>query len=120
MLLWGMAITLDLPPELEGQLRQAALSQGKDISTFLLDNVRQGLRRDVLPAPEAALLQAINAPLAPQERRQRDALLAQQGQRELTTEEQDKLAELIDAVEVANAARWQSIAELAQRRGGPL
>ena len=38
-------------------------------------------------------------------------------QRELTEEEQATLADLIDAVEIANAERWQAIAALARLRG---
>ena len=44
-------------------------------------------------------------------------LLAKQAQRELTEEEQGSLTDLIDAVEMANAARWQALASLARLRG---
>lgn len=67
--------------------------------------------------PEASLLQTINAPLAPEARTKRDALLAEQARRELTGEEQATLTDLIDAVEMANAARWQALAALACLRG---
>ena len=97
-----MNITLDVSPELEGQLQQAARAQGTDVTTYLLDS---------------ALLQIINVPLAPEARSQRDALLAEQAQRELTAEEQTALAGLIDAVEMANAGRWQALAALARLRG---
>ena len=112
-----MTITLNLPPEMEGQVQQAARTQGKEVATFLLDSIRQGLRHDVLPETEARLLQIINAPIAPQERQERDALLALQKQRELTDAEQETLTRLIDEVELANAKRWQCLAELARRRG---
>jgi hypothetical protein len=112
-----MTITLDLPPDLEGRLQQVARAQGKDVATLLLDSVRQHLRRDVLPEADASLLQVINAPIAPEARRQRDALLALQQQRELTETEQETLTHLVDAVEVANAKRWEALAELAERRG---
>ena len=105
-----MNITLDVSPELEGQLQQAARVQGTDVTTYLLENARLRLRPDVLPEPEALLLQVINAPLAPKARPKRDALLAEQAQRELTPDEQETLADLIDAVEMANAERWQAIA----------
>lgn len=112
-----MNITLDVSPELEGQLQQAARVQGTDVTTYLLENARLRLRPDVLPEPEALLLQVINAPLAPKARPKRDALLAEQAQRELTPDEQETLADLIDAVEMANAERWQAIASLARVRG---
>jgi hypothetical protein len=82
-----------------------------------LDNVQRQLRPDILSETEANLLQSINAPLAPEMRRQRDALLALQQQRELTDAEQETLTHLIDTVELANAKRWQSLADLAERRG---
>jgi len=75
------------------------------------------LRQDVLPETEANLLLAINAPIAPEIRSQRDVLLALQKQRELTATEQETLTHLIDTVELANAKRWQSLAELAEMRG---
>ena len=112
-----MNITLDVSPELEGQLRQAARAQGTDVTTYLLDSARLRLRPDVLPEAEASLLQTINAPLAPEARRERDSLLAAQAQRELTAEEQTTLADLIDVVELANAERWQALATLARLRG---
>ena len=112
-----MNITLDVSPELEGQLQQAARAQGIDVNTYLLDSARLRLRPDVLPEAEASMLQAINAPLAPEARKERDALLAEQAQRELTAEEQTALADLIDAVEMANAQRWQALADLARLRG---
>jgi hypothetical protein len=112
-----MTITLDVPPELEGQLRQAARRQGVDLAAFLLDSARQRLRPDILPEPEATLLQVINAPVAPEARSERDALLAEQDRRDLTIEEQETLTRRIDEVELANAERWRCIAELARRRG---
>ena len=112
-----MNITLDVSPELEGQLQQAARTQGTDVTTYLLESARLRLRPDVLPEAEASLLHTINAPLAPEARSQRDALLAEQGQRDLTEEEQATLADFIDAVEMANAERWQALAALARLRG---
>ena len=112
-----MTITLDVPVDLEGRLQNAARTQGTDVATFLLESVRQRLRPDVLPETEADLLQVINAPVAPEPRSKRDALLERQAQRELTEEEQATLADLIDAVEMANATRWQALASLARLRG---
>lgn len=112
-----MTITLHLPPDLEGQIQQAARTQGKDVAAYLLDSIRQRLRHDVLPEADAGLLQVINSPVAPEARQERDALLALQKQRELTDAEQETLTQLVDLVELANAKRWQCLAELAARRG---
>lgn len=112
-----MNITLQVPSELEGQLQQAARTQGTDVATFLLDSARQRLRPDVLTEADAELLQIINAPLASQARQERDALLAKQARRTLTKTEQGALTSLIDTVEMANAQKWQALAALASRRG---
>lgn len=112
-----MNITLDVSPELEGQLRQAARAQGTDVMTYLLESARLRLRPDVLPEAEASLFLTINAPIASEARVRRDALLAEQAQRQLTEEEQNNLTDFIDAVEMANAQRWQALAALARLRG---
>ena len=110
-----MNITLNVSPDLEGQLQQAALTLGIDVTTYLLESARLRLRPDILPEEEASLLQTINAPLAPEVRSKRDALLAEQAERPLTEEERENLAALVDAVEIANARRWQVLAALTQR-----
>ena len=111
-----MNITLNVSPDLEGQLRQAARTQGTDVTTYLLESARLRLRPDVLPEAEASLLQTINAPLAPEARTERNALLKEEAQRQLTEEEQAALVNSIDAVEVANAQRWQALVALARLR----
>ncbi|HLJ57764.1 MAG TPA: hypothetical protein VKT77_22195 [Chthonomonadaceae bacterium] len=112
-----MSITLDLPSDLEGRLQKAARVQGKDVTALLLDTVRQHLQRNVLPESDTTLLMTINSPMPSEARRQRDALLDLQSQRELTDAEQEALARHVDAIELANAKRWESLAELAERRG---
>lgn len=96
---------------------EGCAESGKNIADVLLDSVRQHLRHDVLPETDASLLQIINAPIVPEARQQRDALLALQQQRELTDVERAMLTDLIDTVEIANAKRWEAMAELAERRG---
>jgi hypothetical protein len=110
-------ITLELPSDLEGRLQRAARAQGKDVAALLLDSVRQHLQRDVLSEADTTLLQAINSPIPAEVRQQRDALLVLQKQRELTGEERAALAHRVDTIELANAKRWEALAELAERRG---
>lgn len=112
-----MTITLELTPDQERKIQQAARVQGKDVTAFLIDCTQQKLRPDVLPENDTRLLEIINAPIAPEAKQQRDALLQLQSQRELTNIERDTLTYLIDTVEIANAARWQSLADLAELRG---
>lgn len=66
---------------------------------------------------EAQLLARINAPPASDARKVRDVLVQTRTERDLTTSEWEVLADAIDAVEMANADRWQAIADLAARRG---
>ena len=107
-----MTIELELTAERESRLYQVAKMQGKAVDLVLLEGVRQHLRRDVLSESETQLLHAINTPLPQKERQQRDYLIAQAKQRELDEVEQSTLAELIDEIELVNAARWQSLADL--------
>ena len=112
-----MNITLEVSAELERQLQRAARVQGTDVTTYLLESARLRLRPDVLSETEASLLQIINVPLALPSRVERNILLKKQAQRELTEEENGSLADLIDAVEMENAQRWQALASLARLRG---
>ncbi len=112
-----MTITLQLTPDRERQLQREARTQGKDIAAYLLDIAHEKSRPDVLSETETRLLEVINAPVDPEIRRRRDALLQLQAQRELSEIERDTLINCVDAMELANAARWQALAELAARRG---
>ena len=112
-----MTITVKVPTDLEPRLREAARTQGKDVGAYLLDNARRQLRPDVLPELEATLLQAINAPVAPEARMRRDTLIALQANRDLTDVERSEMLWAASDVKIANAERWQAIADLATRRG---
>ena len=112
-----MTIELELTAEMESRLHEVARMQGKAVDLVLLEGVRQHLRRDVLSEPETRLLQAMNAPLPQNERLQRDYLINQSNLRELGESEQSTLVRLIDGIELANATRWQSFADLAELRG---
>lgn len=112
-----MTITLNLPSDLASQLQAAALREGMDIASLLLDSARQRVRRDVLPERDEELLEIIAAPVAVDSRAQRDRLIQLQETRPLSDSEMNELETLIDAVEMANARRWRCVAELAVRRG---
>ena len=96
-----MTITLELTPDMEAQLSLVAQMQDKGIPALLMETAQRHLCRDVLPE----LLKIINAPLAPEARRERDILLVVQKQRELSKAERTTLCTLIDAVELTNARR---------------
>ena len=115
-----MTIMLDLPTELEDHLQSVARVQGKDFNTFLIEGLRQQLRTDILPSSETMLLEAINAPIAPDAKHRRDELLRIRTVQELNDKEENELSQLIDEVELANAHKWRSISMLADLRGKSL
>ena len=115
-----MTIMLDLPTELEDHLQSVARVQGKDFNTFLIEGLRQQLRTDILPLSETMLLEAINAPIAPDAKHRRDELLRIRTVQELNDKEENELSQLIDEVELANAHKWRSISMLADLRGKSL
>ena len=112
-----MNVTLDIPPDVFDRLQHAARAQGKDIQTFLMDDVRRHFRSDVLSESETTLLEVINQPIDASVVEARNQLLSQREKRALTEPEQTRLRDLIDRVEIANAARWQALASLAKLRG---
>src|SRR5207249_12022197 len=101
----NMTITLDLPSDLADRASLAARAQGKDLATYVLDDVRSKLRSDVLSEAETSALGVINRPVDPAIRLERDRLLAMQKRRGLTKAESGELKNLIDSVEIANAER---------------
>lgn len=70
-----------------------------------------------LSAPEAALLQQINAGLPGPLRLHYESLVARRDARTLSPAEQEELSRLSDEVEAIEAARVASLAELAVLRG---
>ena len=104
-----MENNVDLEDELRPEYDASVLKNG--VRGKYLAQYRSGTNA------EAPLLKIIHAPLAPEARLKRDALLAVQAERELTVDEQGNLADFIDAVEMANAERWQAVAALARLRG---
>jgi hypothetical protein len=112
-----MSITIELPAEWEDELRQAARRQGKDVLEVVREGIQRLMRPDILPEPEAELLQIINTPLPREARKRRDDLLSLQSTRPLDAAERAELEQAVDAVEIANARRWQAVAQLAAHRG---
>jgi hypothetical protein len=112
-----MNVTLDIPTDIFDRLQLAARAQGKDVETYLVDDVRRQFRSDVLSDVETSLLATINRPIDVGLLRKRNRLLSLKEKRELTEEEEVQLRANIDAVEMANAARWQALASLAKLRG---
>jgi hypothetical protein len=117
-----MTITIDLAPELEQQIRQAAAQAGLAPAAYITETLRQQLHtpsRVAVPrvsAQEADLLLTINQSMSAIEWAHYHDLVAKRHATTLTTEDQGELIRLTDAIELANAARIAAAAELAQLR----
>lgn len=123
-----MTITIEVNPELERQLKQAAAQAGLSLNDYVLQSITQRLPRKrikVRRAPqlsprESELLQAINRSLSQVEWERYHDLVAQRQAETLTPEEQVELIAISDRIEEANAARIEYVAELARLRSTTL
>jgi uncharacterized protein (DUF1778 family) len=123
-----MTITIELNPELERQLKQAAAQAGLSLNDYVLQSITQRLPRKrikVRRAPqlsprESELLQAINRSLSQVQWERYHDLVAQRQAETLTPEEQVELIAISDRIEEANAARIEYVAELARLRSTTL
>lgn len=119
-----MAIVIELAPELENQIRQAAAHSGLSPDAYILESVQVRLRTTTmypakgkrLPEAEATLLQQINQSLSQIEWLRYRGLLAKRQVETLTPIEQQELIARSDQIEAANVQRMTYVAELAQLR----
>jgi hypothetical protein len=122
-----MTITLELAPELERQLQQAAAQAGLSPDVYVVET----LRGHLLPAPQQAdvqrlssaeseLLLTINHSLDGIAWTRYHALVAKRQAETLTAEEQHELIALSDRIEAANAQRMSQLVELSRLRAIPL
>ncbi|MDQ5850740.1 MAG: hypothetical protein M3380_01465 [Chloroflexota bacterium] len=122
-----MTVTIDLPPELVTQLRDAAAQAGLDTNEYIVNvlqarlgqfNGERGAIR--LPTAEAALLQQVNQGFPQQTWQQYNELVAKRRAETLTPDEHTALIELGDQIEQANARRIAALVELATLRNTTL
>ena len=119
-----MAIVIELAPELENQIRQAAAQSGLSPDTYILESVQARLhaapthfaRTKRLPDAEADLLQKINQRLSQISWLRYRELLAKRQAETLTSTEQTELIAFSDQIEEANVQRMTDVAALAQLR----
>ncbi|MEO0986743.1 MAG: hypothetical protein AAFY20_14490 [Cyanobacteria bacterium J06639_14] len=119
-----MTLTIEITPELEHQLRQAAEQAGLSPDTYVLQLLRQRFQPranqlnsgNQLATNEARLLQIINHSLSDIEWQNYNALIEKRQAETLTPDEQATLIRLSDQLEDANIKRIQAIADLAQVR----
>ena len=127
-----MALVLEIPPEQENQIRQAASQAGVSLDTFVLESLLERLsrtqtlqspntsgyanknNRQALSVAETRLLEKINQSLSQIQWERYRTLVAKRQAGTLTPEEQSELIALSDQIEEANVVRIQYVAELAE------
>jgi hypothetical protein len=123
-----MTITIDLAPDLEQQIRDAAAQAGLAPAAYIAETLRQQLRHDSgtptsaprVSAREAELLLTINESMSAIAWARYHGLIARRQAAILTPEEQHELITLTDTIETANVARIAAAAELAHLRNTTL
>ena len=122
-----MTITLNITPDLETRLRQAAAQAGVAPDTYIANILEQYLHpqqahREVtgLSKAEARLLQQINLGLSQETWQLYHELIAKRQAETLTPAEQKALIEITDEIESANVRRISALVELAQHRQTPV
>jgi hypothetical protein len=116
-----MTITLDIAPDLETQIRQAAAKAGIEPDTYITNILEQHLRSVDLEAAnfsneEADLLQQINLGLSPETWQHYHYLIAKRRSETLSPTEQETLIQITNEIELANARRISALVKLAQYR----
>ena len=115
-----MNVSLNVPPDIERKLKQAASQIGLSPDSYIVRLLQQELQTRAtsarLSAEETDLLQRINASLSAVEWERYRALLAKRDAESLNDKEQAELISLSDQIEQANVRRMEAVAELARVR----
>ncbi|MDQ2997004.1 MAG: hypothetical protein M3R61_08120 [Chloroflexota bacterium] len=119
-----MTIMIEIPPELEFQLRRAAAQAGLAPDDYIVQTLHERLSpQQSLPVDgqrltgtEAQLLMHINDSLAGISWPRYHILIAKRQAEILTLDEQQELIAFSDAIETANVQRIQYVVELARLR----
>jgi hypothetical protein len=119
-----MTITIEMTPELEYQLQQAAAQAGLTPDAYIVQALRERLtpprpssaQMQRLTAAEARLLMRINQSLAGIAWPRYHALIAKRQAETLTSDEQQEFITLSDQIEAANVQRIEALSELARLR----
>ena len=117
-----MAVVVDLPAEVEQQVRQEAARAGVDAAQVIRDAVVDRLaqrpgRVARLSRTESELLQKINEGLHPERWERFHALVARRQAETLTPDEHVELIALTNEIEEMNARRIEHLTELAELKG---
>ena len=120
-----MAVTVELPEELEQSVRDAAARAGLDEAQFLRNILIVRLKQDLLPirrldGTESDLIQRINEGLTASEWERFHTLVLRRQEEQLTECERVELTALTDRIETLNVRRIELLIELSRRRGHSL
>lgn len=118
-------ITLQLPPELEQQLRAEAAKQGINPDRYILNALQERLQTSLVPKAslakaEADLLEQINIGLPADRWQEYHHLLAKRRAETLTETEHATLIAISDQIEQANVQRVRALIALAEMQGTDL
>jgi hypothetical protein len=120
-----MTITINLPPELERELRETSIAKGIPAEEIVVGALSESLKHAQsvpclpprLSAAEGQLLQAINEGLPESTWNRYHELIARRRAETLTPDEHAELIQLTTRVEQMNVARLEKLIELAKIRG---
>ena len=120
-----MVVTLDLAPELESRLREAAAGQGVEPPEYVLETLRQRLRPPAteppcLSAAESRLFDEINRGFSEGDWNRYRQLIEKRRAEQLRPEELVELTSLSDRMERLNVRRLELLSQLARLRNTTL
>jgi len=119
-----MVLTIDLTPELESRLREAAADHGVEPRVYVEEHLRQHLRPAGIPpslnAAESRLFDEINHGFSESEWDRYRELLAKRTAEQLDEAERVELTTLSDSLERMNVRRLVLLSELAHLRNTTL
>jgi hypothetical protein len=113
-----MSMTLQLVPELETQVRDAAKRDGIGPNDYVAKVLERHLHKQsvTVSEPEAELLAQINLGLSGQDWRRYYQLREKLEDETLQGDEQPELIRITDRIEIANAKRIEALIKLAALR----
>ncbi len=116
-----MTLSLNIPTEVEAQLRREAEKAGLEADKYVVKALREYLNRNQDLAPrlsdtETELLQKINIGLSEEFWQRYHHLIDKRRAGTLTAEEQQEVIALSDQIEKANAERIKNLIALAHLR----
>jgi hypothetical protein len=120
-----MVLTIDLAPEIESRLREAAAGRGVEPREYVVETLRQHLRAVSTDPPclspaESRLLEEINQGFSEWDWSRYRHLIENRRTEQLTAEEQAELVALSDRLEQLNVRRLEVLLELAKLRNTTL